>query len=184
MKPREYLREPYTRILVRTDEGYSAEILEFPGCFAQGHTADEAMTNLEGSTIAWITACQKQGIDIPEPFMNQGFGGKIALRLPRSLHRQVARLAKRDNVSLNQFLVSAIAAKVGADEFYQKVMKQIQARMGETTVQILHYAMNNTFQFQLGPTTTQMASSASTGPGMGVPFAVGPMGPMTAVANG
>ena len=118
----EYLKEPYARILIPEEEGgYSAEFLEFPGCFAEGETADEAMQALDRAAEAWIQAALDQGQEIPPPFRNQGYGGKVALRLPRSLHRQAAQFAERDGTSLNQFLVSAIATRIGAEEFYNQL---------------------------------------------------------------
>jgi len=122
----DYLKEPYARILIPEEEGgYSAEILEFSGCFAEGETADEAMQALERAADAWIQAALDQGQEIPPPFRNQGYGGKIALRLPKSLHRQATEFAERDGTSLNQFLVSAIAARVGAEEFYNRLTTQV-----------------------------------------------------------
>ncbi len=155
MTANEYLKLPYSRILIPDpEEGYSAEILEFPGCFAQGDSPDEAMRNLDEAAVSWIEACQEQGLEIPEPNMNQGYGGKIALRLPRSLHKQAARLAERDNVSLNQFLVAAIASKVGAEEIYERIKKEFQARIS-TAVHI--YWTNeaiNTATNQIGGSNT------------------------------
>ena len=111
-----YLHRPYTYIFIPDEMGgYAAEVLEFPGCFAEGETANAAMTALSNAASAWIRAALAQGQAIPPPFSNQGYGGKIALRLPKSLHRQAAHCAARDGVSLNQFLVAAIAARVGAD---------------------------------------------------------------------
>lgn len=113
----DYLRAPYARILLpERDGGYVAEILEFPGCIAEGDTAEEALRNLEQAATAWIAAAIGQGQHIPEPMDVGAFGGRVALRLPRSLHRQAARLAERDGTSLNQFVVSAIASRVGADD--------------------------------------------------------------------
>lgn len=40
--------------------------------------------------------------------------GTISLRLPDSLHDQVRDLAKRDNVSINQFIATALAEKMSA----------------------------------------------------------------------
>ncbi|HEY7506323.1 MAG TPA: type II toxin-antitoxin system HicB family antitoxin, partial [Nitrososphaera sp.] len=120
------LKKPYARILIPEEEGgYSAEILEFPGCFAEGETADEAMQALDRAAEAWIQAALDQGQENPSPFRNQGYGGKIALRLPKSLHRQATEFAERDGTSLNQFLVSAIAARVGAEEFYNRLTTQV-----------------------------------------------------------
>ncbi|MBE0617551.1 MAG: toxin-antitoxin system HicB family antitoxin [Proteobacteria bacterium] len=38
----------------------------------------------------------------------------LSLRLPESLHETVRRLAKRDHVSMNQFIATALAEKVSA----------------------------------------------------------------------
>jgi len=133
----EYIQEPYTRILIPNDDGsYSAEILEFSGCFADGNSANEAMENLTRAAESWIETCLEQGLEIPKPFMNQDFGGKVALRLPRSLHRQAVRFAERDGVSLNQFLVTAIAARVGAEDFYSYLANRFERQIASTTPRI------------------------------------------------
>ena len=38
----------------------------------------------------------------------------LSLRLPESLHKRLAELAKRDNVSINQLISSAVAEKMSA----------------------------------------------------------------------
>lgn len=38
----------------------------------------------------------------------------ISLRLPESLHEAVRELAKRENVSMNQFITVALAEKISA----------------------------------------------------------------------
>lgn len=38
----------------------------------------------------------------------------LSLRLPDSLHNQVKKLSEQDNVSINQFIVSAVAEKTSA----------------------------------------------------------------------
>lgn len=125
-KPIDYLQEPYSRILIPSNGSYSAEILEFPGCFAEGETPDEAIRNLEDAAESWIEASLGQGLEIPEPYMNQGFGGKVALRLPRSIHRQAVRFAERDGVSLNHFLVSAISERIGAEDLYTRILDRFE----------------------------------------------------------
>lgn len=110
------MRQPYLRILTpdAESETYAAEILEFPGCIAEGSSPEEAYQRLEKSAESWIEAAVDLGQSIPQPLSAKGFGGRVALRLPKSLHRQVALAAIRDGVSLNQFLVAAVAEKVGA----------------------------------------------------------------------
>ena len=43
-------------------------------------------------------------------------GGRVLLRLPKSLHRQAARAALRDATSVNTFLVAATAKELGRRE--------------------------------------------------------------------
>ena len=38
----------------------------------------------------------------------------ISLRLPNSLHKHVRELAKRENISINQFIATALAEKMSA----------------------------------------------------------------------
>ncbi len=128
-KPDDFLKLPYSRILIPDEGSYAAEILEFPGCFSQGETPDEAIANLEKAARSWIQVALAEGQEIPEPYLNQGYAGKIALRLPRSMHRQATRLAERDGVSLNTFLVSAIAARIGAEDFYTRLAGNIERRL-------------------------------------------------------
>ncbi|HEV7515587.1 MAG TPA: toxin-antitoxin system HicB family antitoxin [Thermoanaerobaculia bacterium] len=46
----------------------------------------------------------------PKPIgANLGCSGRLLLRLPRSLHRRLAREARRQDVSLNQYLVALLA---------------------------------------------------------------------------
>ena len=86
-----YLGEPYARLLIPNEEGgYTAEILEFPGCISEGRTADEAVQNLNQAAKSWVEASLEDGREIPSPASNYDHSGKIALRMPRSLHRHAA----------------------------------------------------------------------------------------------
>lgn len=105
--------KPYARRLVPDEGGgFVASILEFPGCFAQGETADEALNNLERAAESWLEAAVAQGREIREPIAMFGHSGKVALRLPRSLHQQASEIAEIEQTSLNQFIVYALAAHV------------------------------------------------------------------------
>lgn len=121
-----YLKQPYSRVLIPDEDGYSAEILEFPGCYSQGDTAQEALANIEEAAKNWIEATLEAGRSIPPPSTDYEYAGKVALRLPSSIHRQAVRMAERDGTSLNQWLVSAIAARVGAEELYGKIAQRCE----------------------------------------------------------
>ena len=129
MKAKEYLRKPYTRTVIPEAEGgYYAEVLEFPGCRAAGDTPAEAYERLEDAAESWIMACLDTDKPIPEPFEDGAFNGKVALRLPRSVHRQAVRAAERDGTSLNQYLVAAVAARIGASDLYARIAEKIESR--------------------------------------------------------
>jgi predicted RNase H-like HicB family nuclease len=131
----EYLAQPYSRLLIPEKEGgYSAEILEFPGCFSQGDTAEEAINNLEDAARNWISAALEQGLKIPEPTGDHDYSGKVALRLPRSTHRKAIQMAEREGVSLNTFLVDAISARTGAEDLYERLADRLNAVRHQTPV--------------------------------------------------
>jgi predicted RNase H-like HicB family nuclease len=111
---RAILARPYVRRLLPDPlGGFTATIQEFPGCIAEGASAEEALVNLDAAAASWIEVALEQGVDIREPISFDGCSGKIALRIPRGLHRQAAELAELEGCSVNQLLATAIAAYVG-----------------------------------------------------------------------
>ena len=52
---------------------------------------------------------------------------KYPLQLPASLKEAAARLAKEDGVSLNQWIVAAVAQKVGAIETAKSFLQERSA---------------------------------------------------------
>lgn len=135
--PEEHLRQPYARVVIPTEDGYHAEILEFPGCFAQGESPEEAYRSLEEAAYSWIEACHEQGQEVPAPSANAGYSGKIVLRLPKSIHRRAAVMAERDGVSLNQFLVSAVSSRVGAEDLYASIAQRLERRMFDSAAIVI-----------------------------------------------
>lgn len=111
----DYLKLPYTREILPDPESgsFTALIREFPGCITQGETVAQAYEYLEDAAFSWIEAALSLGQEIPPPSSDGEFSGKFALRLPRSLHRKASIAAKHDGVSLNQFILSAVAENVG-----------------------------------------------------------------------
>jgi hypothetical protein len=67
--------------------------------------------------------------------------GTYPLKLPASIKAAAARLAKEDGVSLNQWIASAVAQKVGAVEtaatFFQKRAGDARAEDLRTTLALV-----------------------------------------------
>lgn len=125
---RDILKKAYVRRLTPdTSGGYVASILEFPGCIAEGETAEEALQNLDKAAESWIEVAIANGHEIREPVDFEGFSGKIALRMPRNLHKQAAELAELEGCSLNQLLVTAISFYVGGKQSVSSVEAFMQS---------------------------------------------------------
>lgn len=95
------------------DGGYFAEIKDLPGCMTQGDTAEESLEMIEDARQLWLKTAHKHGDSIPLPSTDTQYSGKTMLRMPRSLHQALAEGAERDEVSLNQYLVSLLSQAVG-----------------------------------------------------------------------
>uniref|UniRef100_UPI0028EEFD6B toxin-antitoxin system HicB family antitoxin n=1 Tax=Selenomonas noxia TaxID=135083 RepID=UPI0028EEFD6B len=54
------------------------------------------------------------GISIPEPAHEEDYSGRFNLRLPKSLHKDLALTAKMEGVSLNQLAMCLIAGGLKA----------------------------------------------------------------------
>jgi len=122
---------PYSRVLIPDEESgtFTAMILEFQGCFSQGSTPAEAYERLEDAARGWIEAALELGQSIPEPREDNPFSGKYPLRMPKSLHQNAARAAEHDGVSLNQFIVTALAERVGAKTVCFDLIAGLQQRI-------------------------------------------------------
>ena len=93
--------------------GFLASVLDLPGCHGDGETEAEAVADARDSIRAWIAAARKFGDPVPAPSQQHLFSGKFVTRLPKSLHMNASAAAKREGVSLNQFVVSTLAEAVG-----------------------------------------------------------------------
>jgi predicted RNase H-like HicB family nuclease len=114
MVAHEILKRPYARLITPDADGsFFAEIVEFPGCFATGNAAADALQNLESVAVDWINTALSQGQDIPEPMESNEYSGRTVLRMTSGLHRRAALWAKREGVSLNQFITTSLAEAVG-----------------------------------------------------------------------
>ena len=86
------------------DEVFVAKVLEFPSLSAQGETPQEALSELQGVVAFVIQDLKEEWEPVPEPISLRSFSGKLNLRMPESLHRELAAEAQEENISLNQLI--------------------------------------------------------------------------------
>ena len=109
-----YINLPYTYEMVwDPDHAWFIRVKELPGCMSQGDTTDEAIEMIHDAMRGWIGVALEDGSTVPEPKPDEDYSGKFVVRVPRSLHRQLAEAAEREGVSLNQFINVALGMAVG-----------------------------------------------------------------------
>jgi predicted RNase H-like HicB family nuclease len=94
------------------DEGFIAIAPDLPGSSAFGDTEATALAELDNAIEAWIDAAVAAGNSVPAPSapeLRSAYSGKLLVRMPRTLHQELANLACREDISLNQFIVFVLA---------------------------------------------------------------------------
>ena len=109
-----YLRLEYPfHVIADPEGGYVINFPDLPGCFTQADSIDEVAAMAEEARQLWIETEYEDGHSIPMPSYPEEYSGKFNLRLPKSLHRQLAERAQTEGVSLNQYVLALLAAAVG-----------------------------------------------------------------------
>ena len=107
------------RVTDGEDEHFEASVAELPDLFdfAESHEQVYALV-LESITVLREAALE-QGRLFPDPLPSQAteeFSGRVTLRMSKSLHASVSKLASREEVSLNSWIVEAIAERTGREQ--------------------------------------------------------------------
>lgn len=129
MKPMEYyLKAKYPITIYPAPEGgYVAELEDLPGCLTQGETLEEVFERIEDAKRGWIEVTYEDGQEIPLPRTEQEYSGKFVVRIPKYLHRRLAEQAKKEEVSLNQYVEALLSAGVSFhDERIDKLIQEVR----------------------------------------------------------
>jgi predicted HicB family RNase H-like nuclease len=89
------------------DAAWLAEVDELPSCNARGATAEEALRR------AWAAANEATGLSESTenvvPATGARHSGRLLVRMPATLHDELARAAAMEGVSLNQLITGTLA---------------------------------------------------------------------------
>lgn len=110
------------------DEGFIATVPDLPGCSAFGETRQDAAEEVEHAIDAWISAAEAAGNPIPEPCVRDDFetySGKILLRMPKELHRDLQVCAKQQGVSLNSY----VCYKLSQRHYHAEAIKDLASSL-------------------------------------------------------
>jgi len=112
-----YMNLPYrVEIYPEPDgNGYTALVPELPGCMTCADTLEELWGMIEEAKRGWLEVSLEDGDYIPEPapVEVEEYSGKFVVRMPTSLHQQLAKRAKQEKTSLNQLVVMLLAEGMG-----------------------------------------------------------------------
>lgn len=111
-----YMSLPYREVIETSPEGgYVATIPDLKGCITQAETLAELAEMIKDAKMCWLESALDYGTEIPESTScekeekeDNEYSGSYRLRLPKSLHRELAIKAKREKISLNSMTTYAI----------------------------------------------------------------------------
>jgi antitoxin HicB len=95
------------------DQVFVSRVPALPGCSAHGDSPERAAKEARIAAGAILDVMREDNDPIPPPDASIDYSGKLGLRLPKSMHEQVARLAAADDVSINTKLLTLIAHGMG-----------------------------------------------------------------------
>ncbi len=118
------------------DQEYVATCPAFPGLSALGETEEDALTEAKVALGLFVQTYEEKGMPLPLPQLVESYSGQFRVRLPKSLHRQAAQVAALDGESLNQLVVRAVEARVGARETGKRMLAELKQALKEHTQQL------------------------------------------------
>ena len=122
-----YLKANYpVTVYQNPSGGYVAEIEDLTGCITEGESLDEVFTNIENIRRNWIEIQYEDGVDIPIPRSDQEYSGRFVVRLPKGLHRRLVEQARREAVSLNQYVGAALASQTAVTELTENIEERLR----------------------------------------------------------
>jgi predicted RNase H-like HicB family nuclease len=125
-----YLNLKYPVTIYEDPEGgFVAEIEDLPGCLTQGETLEEVHAQIDDARRGWLKVAYEEGLEISLPRTDQEYSGKFIVRLPKYLHKQLAQNARKDGISLNQYVISILSSNWHDQDLVIGEVKDIKAAM-------------------------------------------------------
>ena len=97
----------------KTEGGYVLRYPELSGCITYADTIEEGIRMLEYAKKEWISVCLEDNIEIPEPLCIDDYSGQFKLRIPKSLHKELAEKSKEEGISMNQYCLYLLSHNIG-----------------------------------------------------------------------
>lgn len=99
------------------DGDFGAFLKEIPYVSAFGSDPASAVRELETAFNLWLKTSMENGDKIPTPSPSHDnaddYSGRLSVRIPKSLHKQLSDWAKTEEISLNQEILYLLSFASG-----------------------------------------------------------------------
>jgi antitoxin HicB len=117
MKDIQYYMGINYKIEILRDEAESGYVLSHPelkGCVTCASSIEQGISQLNDAKSEWIKAALEDKYEIPEPVSENDYSGQFKLRIPKSLHKELAEHSKREGISMNQYCLYLLSKNLGS----------------------------------------------------------------------
>lgn len=138
---------------IENDWMYVARVDEIPDIVEYADEANFARELALDSIEVAQELCNENGVAFPAPAetIQHEYSGRVTLRLQKSTHQRVAKIADKEGVSLNSYIAACVERSCslsGIDELsqhlveFQKIIENAAAERGQITRTIIQLAQN------------------------------------------
>ncbi|MFZ3130202.1 MAG: toxin-antitoxin system HicB family antitoxin [Desulfosporosinus sp.] len=104
-------KDYYTYRIIWSEEDleYVGLCAEFPSLSWLADTQEGALQGIKNIVSEVISDMEVNGETVPEPISGKHYSGKLSLRMPPYVHRELAMKAAEAKVSLNHYVITRLA---------------------------------------------------------------------------
>lgn len=131
---------------------FVGRVAEFPNISAYEDTFEDAHSMVIDAINTLKTIADREGVAFPDPspVSEVEYSGRVTLRLPKTLHARLDRMANEEGVSLNQLIVTAVATYTGEADGLARAAKVV----GETLLSAARSVVLHLANISPTPSTT------------------------------
>ena len=109
-----YLQLSYKMEIIedKYEGGFVVSYPDLPGCITCGDTIDRAINNAKDAKKVWLETALEEGININEPDNLEKYSGTFTLKIPKTLHKELAEHSKREGIDINQYCLYLLSKRI------------------------------------------------------------------------
>lgn len=109
---------------------FAARVKELPDVEVFEPTVEEAYAATLEVIKSLANLAVEDNREFPGPSeasADEGFSGRVTLRMPKGLHQRIALVSEQEGVSLNQYMVTVLATAAGEKSYFLRTTPQQEA---------------------------------------------------------